>query len=168
MPSKIQMTLTVNSPAFDNGGVIPSKYTCDGENVSPGIAWEGVPEGTRSLIIIMEDHDIPMPWLRLFTWVHWIVYNIPPDMGSLPEAIPAGETLESGAQQGRTSYRRSSYGGPAPLSGTHQYYFKVYAVDTILALTPKDATKKRILKAIKGHILAEGILIGRYSRRSLK
>ena len=113
----------------------------------------------------MEDHDIPMPWLRLFTWVHWIVYNIPPDMGSLPEAIPAGETLESGAQQGMTSYRRSAYGGPAPLSGTHQYYFKVYAVDTTLTLTPKEATKKRILKAINGRILAEGILIGQYSRR---
>jgi len=160
MPSKIQMTLTVNSPAFDNGGVIPSKYTCDGENVSPSIAWEGVPEGTRSLIIIMEDHDIPMPWLRLFTWVHWIVYNIPPDIGSLAEALPPTETLESGAR-----YRRAGYGGPAPLSGTHRYNFKVYAVDTMLDLEPKKATKKRVLKAIQGHILAESELIGCYRRQ---
>jgi len=159
------MTLTVTSPAFDNGGSIPSKYTCDSENVSPGIAWEGVPEGTRSLIIIMEDHDIPMPWLRLFTWVHWIVYNIPPDIGSLAEALPTTETLDSGAVQGRTSYRRAGYGGPAPLSGTHRYNFKVYAVDTMLDLEPKKATKKRILKAIQGHILAESELIGCYRRQ---
>lgn len=144
---------------------MPAKYTCDGQDVSPGIAWEVVPEGTKSLIVIMEDRDIPMPWLRLFTWVNWIVYNIPPDAGSLPEAIPVAETLENGARQGMTSYRKMGYGGPAPVWGTNRYHFKVLAVDTVIALTPREATKKRILKTIAGHILAEGILMGRYSRR---
>lgn len=159
------MELTVTSPAFDNEGMIPSKYTCEGENVSPGISWKNVPEGTGSLIVIMEDRDIPMTWLRIFTWIHWIVYNIPPDMKSIPEAITVGEALENGAQQGMTSYRKMGYGGPAPVSGTHRYYFKVYAIDKMLTLEPEKATKKRILKEIKGHTLAEGIIMGKYSRR---
>jgi Raf kinase inhibitor-like YbhB/YbcL family protein len=164
MSEKVQAAFTITSPAFDSGGMMPPKHSLNNENVSPGIAWEGVPEGTRSLVIIMEDSDVPTPRIRLFTWVHWIVYNVLPDLGALPEALPVTETLESGALQGRTSFRKSGYGGPAPLSGTHRYNFKAYAVDTMLDLEPKKATKKRILKAIQGHILAESELTGCYKR----
>ena len=112
------MALTITSPALDNRGVIAPRYTCDGENVSPGIAWEGVPEGTRSLIVIMEDRDIPMPWLRLFTWIHWIVYNIPPDLQSLPEAIPVGATPAEGTLAGATPAGATPAAGRARTSSS--------------------------------------------------
>lgn len=156
------MELVVISPAFENGGMIPARYTCRGENVSPAIAWTGAPEGTKSLIVMMEDPDIPTPSLRLFTWTHWIVYNIPPDESSLPEAVPATETLANGAQHGMSSFRRFGYGGPCPPFGKHRYDFKVYAVDVTLDLEPRRATKKAIMRAIEGHVLAQGVLMGEF------
>ena len=165
MPDKVQSVLTVTSPAFEEGKMIPSKYTCDGENLSPGIAWGDVPEGTKSLVIIMEDPVIQMRGLWLYAWVHWIVYNIPSDVSSLPEAIPAAGTLESGARQGMTSFRRVGYGGPCPLFGTRRYYFQVYAVNAMVdKLEPQGATKREIMKAIEGRILAKGLLMGKYQR----
>ncbi len=155
----------ITSTAFESGKMMPSRHTSDGENVSPSISWRNVPDKARSLILIMEDHDIPMPWLRLFSWTHWIVYNIPPSMDSLPEAIPVGGEFVEGIKQGITSYRKLGYSGPAPVSGTHEYCFNTYAVDITITLTPNEAKKKNILKLVKGHILAESILIGKYRKQ---
>ena len=160
MTDEIKTTLTISSPAFEDGGTMPSKYTADGENVSPAIAWEA-----KSLVVIMDDPDIPTPWLSLFTWNHWIVFNIPPDQSSLSEAIPVSETVEGGALQGLTSYKKHGYGGPDPLTGTHQYVFKVYALDKMIDLMPREATKEAIMKAIKGHVLSYGVLVGKYKKQ---
>lgn len=160
MPDNTQKILTVTSPSFQDNGFIPVRYTGEGENLSPGISWEGVPEKTASLVLIMEDRDIPFPRLRLFTWVHWIVYNITPDMSLIPEALPVTGTPEIGVFQGKTSYKINGYSGPKPVSGTHSYHFTVYALDVSLDLDPETATKKKILKAIDDHILAKGTLTG--------
>jgi len=165
MEDRSQKILKVTSSAFEKGGMIPSKHTCDAENVSPHISWEGAPEGTKSFVIISYDPDVPMRYISIYTWIHWVVYNIPPDLSSLPEGIPEDETLENGAMQGMTSFKKIGYGGPCPPFGTHRYYFKVYALDTTIDLEPKKATKNRVLKAIEGHILAEGELMGRYRRQ---
>jgi len=164
---KRKSSIIITSSDFQAGEMIPSKYTCDGENVSPCLMWEGIPTGTASLIIIMEDRDIPMPQIPLFTWVHWIVYNLPPNMNSLPEAVPSSVILEGGALHGMTSYRRFGYSGPRPVSGTHRYYFNLYAADIMLDLQPKDATKKKIFQALEGHLLAKGELMGRYRKPKL-
>lgn len=166
MVDNSQRTITVTSPAFQDGGLIPIRYTAEAENVSPCIEWKGIPSGTVSIVIITEDRDIPMPQIPLFTWVHWIVYNIPPDTLSISEAVLVSETLEGGGQQGFTSYRKHGYSGPLPVSGVHKYYFTVYAVDIKVNLEPRKATKKRILKKIDGHILAKGVLMGRYRRQN--
>ena len=168
MVDNSQKTLEVTCPAFQDGGLIPIRYTAEAENVSPCIEWEGIPKGTESILIIAEDRDIPMPQIPLFTWVHWIVYNVPSDTSSIPEAVPVSETLEGGGQQGFTSYRKHGYSGPLPVSGTHKYYFTLYAVDIKVNLEPRKATKKRILKAIDGHILSKGVLMGRYRRQNNK
>ena len=157
--------LVVTSSAFEDGGTMPSTHTCHGDNVSPDISWQGVPEGTASLVLIMEDRDVPHPRLPLFPWVHWVVYNIRPHVDSLPEAVPRLERMENGAQQGRTSFGRAGYRGPCPPFGTHRYYFQVYALDRVIDLEPRAATKKALQQAMDGHVLAEGVLIGRYGRQ---
>jgi len=161
--------LIVTSPAFEHGGLVPARYTCQGEDASPPIAWEwsapdGAPAGTQSFLLIAEDRDIPFPFLRLFTWVHWIVYNIPPQVHALPAALPHDARLENGAQQGWTSFRRTGYGGPCPPVGTHRYHFTLYALDTTLDLPPRAATKRKLLGAIQGHVLAQSTLMGRYKK----
>jgi len=155
--SKMEIKLT--SPAFEQGGMIPSKYTCDGENVSPPLQWDVVPECTKSIALIADDPDAPMG-----TWVHWVLYNLPADTRQLAENIPSDETLSNGAKQGVSDFGRVGYGGPCPPSGTHRYYFKLYALDTTLELGSR-ATKADLLKAMAGHILAEGQLMGKYKRR---
>jgi Raf kinase inhibitor-like YbhB/YbcL family protein len=157
--------LTVTSSAFENDGWMPACCTCDEENVSPDLAWDGAPEGTRSFVVWMEDRDVPAPALRLFTWVHWLVYDIPADVTSLPEALPREAVVDSGAKQGVTSFRRPGYGGPCPPIGTHRYYFMVYALDTVLGLEPGKASSGAMRRAMEGHVLAEGLLVGRYNRR---
>ncbi len=152
------MKLSVTSPAFEHGGKIPPQYTADGADISPPLQWQGVPSEARSLALICDDPDAPMG-----TWVHWLVWNIPPDSTGLPEGVPAEMTLEDGARQGKTDFGRVGYGGPAPPSGTHRYYFKVYALDTMLNL-PAGATKPQLEKAMQGHIIAQGELMGTYSR----
>ena len=152
------MGLTIKSSAFEEGGMIPSKYTCDGDDVSPPLSWEGIPEGTKSIALICDDPDAPMG-----TWVHWVLFNLPPDAKGLPEAVPPVAELENGARQGTNDFRRLGYGGPCPPGGTHQYYFKLYALDTVLELH-SGATKADLLKAMEGHVLSEGQLMGRYSR----
>jgi len=152
------MALEVVSPAFAAGGMIPRKHTCDGEDVSPEISWSGVPAGTRSFALICDDPDAPAG-----TWVHWVVFNLPAAVSRLPEALPAEPALPSGGRQGKNDFRRIGYGGPCPPSGTHRYVFKVYALDRLLDLEP-GATKAQVEAAMKGHVLAEGSLMGRYRR----
>jgi len=154
-----EMEIEVTSPAFGEGEMIPAEYTADGRNISPPIEWTAGPEGTKSFALINDDPDAPMG-----TWVHWVVYNIPADVTSLEENVLPEETLANGAMQGTTDFGRIGYGGPAPPSGTHRYFFKVYALDTMLDL-PTGATKSQVESAMDGHILAEGQLVGKYSRR---
>ena len=153
------MIVSVSSSAFEEGGMIPSKYTCDGQDISPPLRWEGIPEGTKSMALIADDPDAPMG-----TWVHWVVWNIPPDVKELPESVSPDPQLPDGSRQGITDFGRPGYGGPCPPSGLHRYYFKICALDTILDL-PNRAKKADLLKAIEGHVLAKGQLMGRYSRR---
>ncbi len=152
------MKLTVTSGAFKDGGAIPSKYTCDGEDVSPDIAWSGVPASAKSIAMIADDPDAPRG-----TWVHWVIYNIPPETKGLGEGVERDKVLDNGAMQGMNDSRQTGYGGPCPPAGVHRYFFKVYALDAKLSLGP-GATKKDLEDAMKGHILADGQLMGRYSR----
>jgi hypothetical protein len=142
------MNLKIYSSAFEDGGMIPSKYTCDGADISPPLAWSGLPEGTKSIAIINDDPDAPMG-----TWVHWVIYNIPPTAQGLAEDIKRVEKLPDGTLQGKNSWGRIGYGGPCPPGGTHRYFFKIYALDKMLNLKP-GATKEELLTAMKGHILA--------------
>jgi len=151
-------TMELTSSAFQDGGKIPKKYTCDGADVSPSLAWSNVPEGTRTFALICDDPDAPMG-----TWVHWVMFNIPAEAQGLPEKIPTQKVLADDAAHGINDFRTLGYGGPCPPSGTHLYYFRLYALDTALMLEP-GATKAQVIEAMKGHILAEGQLMGTYRR----
>lgn len=153
-----KMTIRVTSSAFAEGGSIPSKYTCDGANVSPPLKWTSIPEGTRSIALIADDPDAPRG-----TWVHWVVYDLPASLRELPEGVPPDRTMANGGKQGTNDFGKIGYGGPCPPSGTHRYFFKVYALDRALGLAP-GATKAQLLKAMEGHVLAEGQLMGKYAR----
>jgi Raf kinase inhibitor-like YbhB/YbcL family protein len=155
----VAMSITIESPAFKSMQMIPSKYTCDGEDVSPPLTWRGVPPEAKSLVLISDDPDAPVG-----TWVHWVCYDIPPTVDSLPESVAKTDTLPCGGRQGITDFRRTGYGGPCPPSGTHRYFFKIHALDTVLDL-PGGRTKKQIEQAMQGHILAQGELVGKYARR---
>jgi Raf kinase inhibitor-like YbhB/YbcL family protein len=152
------MDMKITSTAFEESGMIPRKYTCDGEDVSPPLAWTGVPEGAKTIALISDDPDAPVG-----TWVHWVLFNLPAAEKGLPEAVPPDEELKNGAKQGQNDFRRIGYGGPCPPGGTHRYFFKLYALDTVLNL-PAGATKAELLKAMEGHILAQGQLMGKYRR----
>jgi Raf kinase inhibitor-like YbhB/YbcL family protein len=138
--------------------MIPTDHTCDGTNISPPLSWSGVPDGTKSLALICDDPDAPAG-----TWVHWVLYNIPPTATELPRNIPPDRSLDSGARHGINDFRKYGYGGPCPPGGTHRYYFKIYALDSELALKP-GVTKAELLKTMAGHIRAEGRLMGKYKR----
>jgi len=153
------MAIKVVRSAFQEGGMIPADYTCDGKNISPPLSWSGMPEKAVTLALICDDPDAPVG-----TWVHWVLYNLPASAKELPADVPPEEKLASGAVQGKNDFRKVGYGGPCPPGGTHRYYFKLYALDKALDLKP-GATKKELLKAMEGHILAEGQLMGRYKRR---
>jgi len=153
--------IEISSPAFLEGDTIPVKFTCDGTDVSPALTWSAPPEGTKSLALICDDPDAPRG-----TWVHWVLFNIPPTITGLPEAvvIDKDESIK-GALEGVTDFGNNTYGGPCPPRGpAHRYYFKIYAMDQILELTEK-ATKADVEKAMKGHILAMGQLMGTYKRK---
>jgi Raf kinase inhibitor-like YbhB/YbcL family protein len=147
------------SAAFDHEGTIPVKFTCDGADVSPPLRWIGVPDSAKSLVLIMDDPDAPGK-----TWVHWVLYNIPPDTTYLPEHMPSIVTLEDGAVHGVTDFGRYGYGGPCPPSGVHRYFFKLYALDTMLDLPPK-ADKAAVVKAMEEHVLTSGEIMGKYRRQ---
>jgi len=152
------MTIKLTSSAFKEGAMIPAQYTCDGKDISPPLNWSAVPEGTQSFALICDDPDAPIG-----TWVHWVVYNIPDKVTALPENVPPHKSVMGNILQGMTDFRRIGYGGPCPPRGTHRYYFKIYALDTMLNL-PAGATKRELLRAMEGHILVEGQLMGRYGR----
>lgn len=152
------MEIQVTSPAFEEGGMIPRQYTCDGEDISPALDWRSVPEGTRSIALIADDPDAPIG-----TFVHWVLYGLPADAEGLPENIARERELPRGARQGVNDFGKIGYGGPCPPRGTHRYFFKVYALDTALNLPPGES-KARLLKAMEGHILAQGQTMGRYRR----
>lgn len=153
------MTIKLTSPAFEEGETIPSKHTCDGEDISPALSWSDVPESTKSFALICDDPDAPAG-----TWVHWVLYGVPSDTTSLPEGVPADQAVEGVGLQGRNDFKRIGYGGPCPPPGKpHRYFFKLYALDSRLELKP-GATKKDLESALKGHVLAQGQLVGRYKR----
>jgi Raf kinase inhibitor-like YbhB/YbcL family protein len=154
------MAFKLTSSAFTHQDEIPSRYTCDGQDISPPLAWSGVPSGARSLVLIMDDPDAPDPAAPKMTWVHWLVYNIPPDSTGLPEdADKAG--LPQSAREGTNNFRRKRYGGPCPPIGRHRYFLKLYALDTVLPdLDAPD--KDELLDAMQGHVLEETQLMGTY------
>jgi Raf kinase inhibitor-like YbhB/YbcL family protein len=147
------MSLTLTSDAFANGQSIPAKYSCVGKNISPALAWNEPPAGTQSFALIVDDPDAPAG-----TWVHWVLFNIPVSTLSLQESMDT-----SAMSAGRNSSGNMSYDGPCPPSGTHRYFFKLYALDSTLSLSP-GATKEQLLTAMKGHILAQGELMGTFSK----
>ncbi|HKK27220.1 MAG TPA: YbhB/YbcL family Raf kinase inhibitor-like protein [Gemmatimonadota bacterium] len=154
------MSLDVSSPAFGEGESMPSRFTCDGENVSPPLAWRGVPDGAAALAVIVDDPDAPAG-----TWVHWVLYGLDPGTSELPEGVPARDTVLGGARQGRNDFEDIGYGGPCPPGGQeHRYRFEVYALDAVPGLAP-GATKADLLEAMEDHVLAEGRLTGTYRRR---
>ncbi len=154
------MTMKIASPAFVEGGEIPRQYTCDGEDYSPALHWEGVPVGTKSLALIVDDPDAPDPAAPKMTWVHWVVYNMPPSVVGLPEGADAA-SLPPGTRDGINDWKREGWGGPCPPVGRHRYFFKLYALDTELPDLGL-ATKNKVLQAMIGHVLAEAQLVGTY------
>jgi Raf kinase inhibitor-like YbhB/YbcL family protein len=151
--------IKVKAGAFPEGGEIPVIYTCDGANRSPALSWEGIPEGTAGIALIMDDPDAPSG-----TFLHWLIYNIPPDRTGLPEGVPPHPALPDGSVQGMNSFRRVGYGGPCPPPGKpHRYFFRVYALGSRPG--PGLDDRPRFERAIQGHVLAAGILMGTYRRR---
>jgi Raf kinase inhibitor-like YbhB/YbcL family protein len=156
------MALMISSTAFTPNGSIPTKYTCEGADVSPPLAWSGVPANARSLVLIVDDPDAPDPKAPKMTWVHWVLYNIPVQAQGLAED-EARSGVPEGALPGVNDWKRTGYGGPCPPIGRHRYFHKLYALDTVLA-DLKRPTKARLLAAMKGHVLAEAQLIGTYGK----
>lgn len=153
------MNIKITSNSFNEGEMIPARYTCDDINVSPHIAWGEIPKGTKSIALICEDPDAPAG-----VWVHWVIFNIPPDVKELKENLPKDKVFSNGMLQGTGDFRKIGYSGPCPPGGTHRYFFKIYALDKILELG-SGATKAQLLKSMEGHILDEGQLMGKYCRK---
>ena len=159
MAQAVASKVTLDSTAFTDGGAIPKRYTCEGQDISPPLAWSGLPAGTKSLALIVDDPDAPDPKAPKRTYVHWVLYDIPPTVTTLPE----GGTLPAGTREGRNDWGRTGYGGPCPPIGRHRYFHKLYALDTVLG-DLGEPTKARVEKAMEGHILAEGRLMGTYEK----
>ena len=156
------MSLTLTSSVFEHRNTIPAAYTCDGRNISPPLAWSGVPPGTRSLVLIVDDPDAPDPAAPKMTWVHWVLYNIPTTADGLPEAVTA-TALPPGTLEGLNDWKRTGYGGPCPPIGRHRYFHKLYALDTVLP-DLAHPTKARLETELRGHVLAQAELIGTFER----
>jgi Raf kinase inhibitor-like YbhB/YbcL family protein len=153
------MAFALRSPAFQAGAAIPRQHSCDGADQSPGLAWSGAPAGTRSLALIVEDPDAPSG-----TFVHWVLFNLPPEPAEIPAGVSHQTVLDNGARQGRNDFRRVGYGGPCPPRGpAHRYFFRLYALDAPLDLTP-GATASEVRSAARGHTLGEAELMGTYGR----
>ena len=156
------MPLTLMSDAFVDGGHIPAIYTCEGNDVSPPLEWHGAPESTRSLVLIVDDPDAPDPKAPRMTWVHWVVYNIPPDTTGL-SADAHASGLPPDTEEGLNDWKRIGYGGPCPPIGRHRYFHKLYALDTRLGHLAR-ATKQAVESAMRGHVIAESTLTGTYEK----
>jgi Raf kinase inhibitor-like YbhB/YbcL family protein len=145
--------MILTSDAFVQGGSIPARHTCDGDDVSPPLSWREAPAGTATFALVVDDPDAPAG-----TWVHWVLFDVPASASGMPEG-----GRPTGAREGRNSWGRTGYGGPCPPSGTHRYFFKLYAVDRTLGLEP-GLTAAELARALEGHVLAEAVLMGRYAR----
>jgi Raf kinase inhibitor-like YbhB/YbcL family protein len=156
------MSLIISSTAFAPEGAIPSRYTCDGEDLSPPLTWAGVPAGTKSLALIVDDPDAPDPAAPRMTWVHWVLYNLPAESTGLPEAA-APASLPSGTREGVNDWKRTGYGGPCPPAGRHRYFHKLYALDVVLPDLGQP-TKAKLEKAMEGHVIGRAQLMGTYRR----
>jgi len=161
-PKEESMSLILTSPDFTSGGPIPAIHTCDGANTSPALSWSGVPPDTRSLVLIVDDPDAPDPAAPKMTWVHWVLYNLPPQTTQLPAAVHEAE-LPKGAQAGLNDFKKTGYGGPCPPIGRHRYVHKLYALDTVLP-DLHHPTKAQLEKAMQGHVRAQVELVGTYQR----
>ena len=159
---EVNPMMKVTSPAFENQGSIPKKFTCDGEDISPALAWANVPEGTKSFALMVDDPDAPDPANPRMTWVHWVVYNIPAAVSSLPEGV-RDKDLPKGTLHGLNDWKKTGYGGPCPPIGKHRYFHKLYALDIVLP-DLKQPTKAKLEKAMEGHILSKTELVGLYQR----
>ncbi|HSN16038.1 MAG TPA: YbhB/YbcL family Raf kinase inhibitor-like protein [Anaeromyxobacteraceae bacterium] len=157
------MALELTSPAFANGGEIPALHTCEGKDLSPSLAWRHVPRETVSLALIVDDPDAPDPKAPKMTWVHWVLYDLPPTSSGLPEAVKSA-ALPPGTREGINDWRRTGYGGPCPPIGRHRYFFKLYALDVALGDLGLPS-KAALEKAIHGHVLASVELMGTYEKR---
>lgn len=154
------MNIQITSTAFVEGQPIPEKHTCDGKDVSPPLQWTNPPAETKSLALIADDPDAPVG-----TWVHWVLYGLPRETTGLPEGLDKSQYVLRSARQGLNDFKRLGYGGPCPPRGKpHRYFFKLYALDTEIELKP-GATEKELLRAMEGHILGEGQLMGTYARK---
>lgn len=161
-PNRPRITLT--STVFAEGQLIPSEHTCDGKNQSPPLSWSNVPPDARSLVLLCDDPDA-----SLKTWSHWVVFDLSPELPGLSAGIAAADSLKLGdrgsARQGKNDFGEVGYGGPCPPSGTHRYFFRIYALDAKLNLQP-GADRSQVLRAMEGHVIAEGSLVGKYARTS--
>jgi hypothetical protein len=157
------MALSLSSSSFKHQGEIPTKFTCEGQDVSPALSWSGAPGGTKSLALIVDDPDAPDPAAPKMTWVHWVLYDIPPTAQGLSEAV-RNDGLPKGTREGMNDWKRAGYGGPCPPIGRHRYFHKLYALDAVLGDlgTP---TKADLENAMKGHILAQAELVGTYQKK---
>ncbi len=154
--------MKLESPAFSHLGEIPARFTCDGGDISPPLAWSDLPAGTKSLALIVDDPDAPDPLAPKMTWVHWVLYNLPATASGLPEAVKT-DSLPAGTKQGLNDWKRTGYGGPCPPIGQHRYFHKLYALDIVLP-DLGQATKAKLEQAMQGHILAKAERVGVYQR----
>ncbi len=154
------MPLTLTSDAFSEGDPIPTRFTCEGSDISPRLQWDGIPDNTRSLVLIVDDPDAPDPKAPKMTWVHWVLFNLPPETRELTEGI-APSKLPPGTGEGMNDWKRTGYGGPCPPIGRHRYYHKLYALDTRLEGLNKPS-KNDVERAMAGHVIAQTVLMGTY------
>jgi Raf kinase inhibitor-like YbhB/YbcL family protein len=160
---EVNKIMKLTSSGFENQKSMAKKFTCDGEDISPALEWSGVPDGTKSFALIMDDPDAPDPANPRMTWVHWVLYNIPAAIGSLPEGVK-DKDLPEGTLQGLNDWKKTGYGGPCPPIGKHRYFHKLYALDIVLPDLSRP-TKAKLEKAMEGHILSKTELIGLYQRK---
>ena len=153
----------IRSTAFTEGGEIPQRYTCEGEDVSPPLAWSGAPAGVKSLALVVDDPDAPDPAAPRTIWVHWVLYDMPPSAAGLPEGV-GRDRLPPGTREGLNDWKRAGWGGPCPPIGRHRYYFRLYALDAALGDlgTP---TRAKLDHAMRGHVLAQATAMGTYQKQ---
>jgi len=156
------MAFALTSSAFSPGGAIPAQFTCEGSDVSPPLEWTGPPAGTKGLVLIVDDPDAPDPKAPRMTWVHWVLYDLPPEAGRLAQGVRTSD-LPEGTREGKNDWKRTGYGGPCPPIGRHRYFHKLYALDVVLPdLGP--ATKAEVEKAMEGHVVGKAELVGTYEK----